>query len=162
MKTLTVLVLVQTGVLLLLLFKIAAIEKEMPATRYADSNAPSSDAFDALPIDAQSGQRYSYPSEDQLRNIIREEFEAYLVAGSGSINTGQVTMAAEPDYTAENQYQLDGIAQKLDYFESVGRISEMEMLDIQMDIAKLHKSDRGQMLKRLVRTMNTGDVKGHL
>ena len=159
MKTLTVLVLVQTGVLLLLFFKIVAIEKEMPATRYADSNtAPS----DALPVDAQSSQRNSYPSEIQLRNIIREEFEAYLVAGSGSIDNEQVAMAAELNYTAENQYQLDAVAQELDYFESVGRISEMEMQNIQMDIAKLHKSDRGQMLKRLVRTMNTGDVKGHL
>jgi len=159
MKTLTVLVLVQTGVLLLLFGKIIAIEKVLPLAEYENRETPVSNGFNVPPVDARSSNSYSNLDEAQLRTIIREEFETYLAAGSAPGNEAQ---AAESSYTAENQYQADAVMQQLDYFESVGRISEMEMQNIQIEIAKLHKSDRRQMLNRLIRTMNAGDVKGHL
>ena len=160
MKILTILVLVQTAVLFLLFVKIVGIEEKVSVAEQVVQHGPVSDSFIAPPTARYSSD--SHANEIQLRNIIREELAAYVIATTGSDNQDDSATVSESNYTAENQYQLELVAQQLDYFESVGSISEMEMQNIQTDIAKLHKADQGRMLNRLMRTMNAGDIKGRL
>ncbi|MDH5261764.1 MAG: hypothetical protein OEY82_10925 [Gammaproteobacteria bacterium] len=162
MKILTTLVLVQTGILSLLFVKIVNIEEKVSVVEQVAQSRPVSDIFSAPLTDRYSRDSHANSNELQLRNIIREELAAHLIVMTGSDNQDDSTIAVESTYTAENQDQLNLVAQKLDYFESVGSISEMEMQNIQTDIAKLHKADQGRMLNRLMRTMNAGDIKGRL
>lgn len=162
MKSLIVLVLVQTGVLLVLFGKIVAIENRMPVAGDIDKNTRANDVFNVRSADDHASESYSYPNELQLRNIIREELAAFSIATKRSDDPAGSAVTSETEYTDENQYQRDYVTQQLDYFESVGRISDAEMQNLQQEIVKLHPADRKRMLNRLIRTMNAGDIDGRL
>lgn len=162
MKTLTVLILAQIGILFVLFGKIVAVEKRMPVVENMNNETPLGDVVNIVPADGYSSESYSFPNENQLRNIIREELQAHMIVKTGSDHQDDAAMASDSEYTAENQYQLDLVSRKLDYFESVGTTTEMEMQDIQVEIAKLHPADRNRMLNRLIRSMNAGDIDGRL
>lgn len=152
----------QTAVLLFLLAKVIGVENNMSTADNEDDITPVGNVSGARSMGATSIESLSYPNEIRLREIIREELSAHLTAGSGPAYEEQSAIAVEAEYTAEDQYKLDAVMQKLDYFESVGSISEIEMQDIQMDIARLHKADQKRILSRLTRAMNTGGLKGRL
>ena len=162
MKTLTVLIFLQTGVLLFLLGKVVAIESGMPEAEYEDPNTLVSDVFDAKANAAYSGERYSYPHEVQLRQIIREELSAYLdnKPESGNHEESAATFSAVD--TAEYQQRRELVVQQLDYHTSVGSISDADMQKLQGDIAKLDEAGRKEMLNELTRALNSGGLDGRL
>lgn len=161
-KALAALIVVQTALLFSLYWKIVSIEGKLPVVRGTQDIGSSSDILDEGRSDRNSSETASIPTELQLRKIIREELAAQSMAANDPGNERNSTTASESIYTAENRNQLDLVDEKLQYFESVGRISGREMQDLQAEIAKLHNADQKRMLSRLVRTMNAGDIKGRL
>jgi len=160
MKALTILSVVQTGLLILLFSRSIALEDEL-ATR--SQSAPATTANNPIfspTADNSSRQAYSSIDEGQLRRIIREELDGHA---SNTPNTnGQVSQSAsyDPATAAEQQYQLDQVSQRIEYFSSVGNISDMEMVDLQMEIARLDDAGRTAMLRKLTQAMNSGAIDG--
>jgi hypothetical protein len=162
MNTLTVLILLQTGVLLLLLGKVVAIEKEMPVAEYKDQNTLVSDVFDVLPADAYSSESYSYPTEIQLRHIIREELRSHFDSQPEPGNQAKSATALSSTDTSEYHHRRELVVQQLDYHTSVGSISNADMQKLQGDIAKIDEAGRREMLGKLTRAMNSGELEGRL
>ena len=146
----------------LLFGKLVVIEEQTaPATRL-EENKPVSDTAKLQPADHYAAENNRDLNETQLRRIVREELEAHW---SGlSVPPTQVPSDALPDAVdeAENQYQMDFVAQKVEYFRSVGDISNVEMQDLLTNIAKLDKAGQQEMLGRLSRAMNAGEIRGLL
>lgn len=98
--------------------------------------------------------------ERLLRRIVREELAA------------QLTLLAQPDpqpaeqpdpaVQAELQLQRELVEQEIEHYISVGRISDVEMQTLQADIGRLDAEGQREMLSRLVRAINAGEIEGRL
>ena len=100
--------------------------------------------------------------ETRLRRIIREEL-AYLVAATSSDSTDaeSETLARTRDPEADlNQKAL--VDQQIEYYRSMGRISDSEMDSLLGEAAKLNPPDRKQLMSKLVRALNAGEISGKL
>jgi len=162
LKILTILGLVQTSILLLLLGKIMLLEEEAAvAGRAGQSTLVNHDLTNSR---SQSNSRNTnvYADEDRLRQIIREELAAQPGGGFAPANQVDTVAASNPTNTAENQRQRELVTQQLEYFSSVGNISNMDMQKLQGEIAKLDNAGRKEMLGKLTRAMNSGQIDGHL
>lgn len=161
MKTITILSLVQTGILLILLGKIVFFEEESTIPGDAEQNISASIPFDDPPTESHAATAY-YPDENRLRKIVREELAAQLGGLSEASAQKESAAVLEPEDEAKYQYQRQQVAQQLDYHTSVGRISDTDMQKLQMDIAKLDEAGRREMLGKLTQAMNSGGLKGRL
>jgi hypothetical protein len=161
MKTLTILALVQTGILLILLGKTVIFEEELTVAENAEQGPLVNAPIDDRPNDSHVTSDY-YPDENQLRTIIREELATQLTTLRHSDSQMPDTIAANPTDEVEYQYQLELVAQKMDVYESVGTISDTDMHNLQSEIMALNEADRVEALSRLVRAMNAGTLKGRL
>ena len=57
-------------------------------------------------------------------------------------------------------YLKDTIDRDLDSYIGLGKIEPAEMADLQFKIAKLPPGERREMLTRLTKAMNAGDLEG--
>jgi hypothetical protein len=162
MKILTILGLVQTGILLLLLGKIMLLEDEMAVAGPAIQDTSVSRELSNTQSQSTSRGTTVYADEDRLRQIIREELAAQPGGAFGSANQVDAISASNPVDPAENQRQRELVTQQLNYFSSVGSISDMDMQKLQGEIAKLDNAGRKEMLGKLVRAMNSGELEGRL
>ena len=162
MKALIVLIVIQTGVLLLMFGKIVAIEEEMALAMPAEHNTLASDDVSGMQSQVTFGEAHEYLDEARLRLIVREELAAQLAILPGADMQKPVIIAADPIEVAEYQYQFDSVTQKLDIYESVGSISEVDMHNLQSEIMALNEADRVEALSRLVKALNAGTLKGRL
>jgi len=162
MKTLTILGLVQTVILLFLLGKIVLFEEETTVAGHAEQNTLVSDDLTNTQYQSNSSNSYIYPDEDRLRQIIREELAAQLDRRSGPAKQMDEVIASNSTDKAENQYQPELVAQQLEYHTSVGSISDMDMQKLQIEIAKLDEASRKEMLRKLTRALNSGRLEGRL
>lgn len=97
--------------------------------------------------------------EARLRQIVREELIVVLR------NQDEYRMndaAARQRSPEENRYQREHVSQQIDYYTSVGEISEQDMHELQRSIAELDNAGRREMLSKLTRAMNTQQIKGQL
>jgi hypothetical protein len=160
MKALFILSVVQTGLLILLFSRTIALEEE-PAVRSASASGPTANTpFHSQNADNSLRQGYSSIDEGQLRRIIREELIEY---GLNTPNTNrQVSQPPSHDFAtaSEKQYQLEQVSQRIEYFSSIGSISDMEMGNLQTEIAKLDGAGRTAMLRKLTQAMNSGAIDG--
>ena len=161
MKTITILSLVQTGILLILLGKIVFFEEESTIPGDVEQNTSVSNPFNDASTDRHATAIY-YPNENQLRQIIREELGAQLDGRSGPDEETDSVMESNTSDYPEYQYQREQVAQQLEYHTSVGSISDTDMQKLQGDIAKLDAAGRTEMLGRLKRALNSGDLDGRL
>ena len=161
LKTIIILCLVQTGILLILLGKIVFFEEESTDLGDASQNISVNNPFDERPTDSHAATTY-YPDENRLRKIVREELAAQLGALSEVSTQEDSATVLEPEDEVKYQYQRELVAQQLNYHTSVGRISDMDMQMLQMEIAKLDEAGRREMLGRLTRAMNSGELDGRL
>ncbi len=161
MKTLTILSLVQTGILLILLGKIVLFEEESTVTGDVGRNTLVSNPFDRVSTDSHATATY-YPDENQLRKIVREELAAQLGSLSVSSAPKDTAIVAELRDEVKDQNQRELVAQQLEYHTSVGSISEMDMQKLQGEIAKLDKASQKEMLGKLTRALNSGQLDGRL
>ena len=162
MKIITILVVLQMGILLLLFGKVVGIEDQMKPATPGEKNTL---VIDDLAVTR--AQRYSndanwYPNEDRLRQIIREELGAQQESRSESDAPTESAIASDSRDPAEMEYQRARVAQQLETYVSVGSISDADMQKLQMDIAKLDAAGRTEMLRKLSRAFNSGNLEGRL
>jgi len=162
MKALILLIVIQTGVLLLMFGKIVAIEKEMAPAMPSEHNTLASDGFSGKQSQETSGEAFKYLNEARMRLIVREELAAQLAILPGADVQKPAIIAADPIDQAEYQYQFESVTQKLGIYESIGSISDSDMQALQSEIMMLNEADRVEALSRLVRAMNAGTLKGRL
>ena len=161
MKAILMLVAVQTALIVALFFKVSTIEDAI------DESGPLAEtSADSLPAELGSGSRDNATpvalSEAAIRTIIREELAAQLgqlPAGGTAVNPGPPISNETPEEYAARR---DRVADTIDYYTRVGRISEQEMGRLQVEIARLQEGDRQQMMMELVRAMNEGSLDGRL
>jgi hypothetical protein len=159
MKTIIVLSLVQTAVLIILLGKFVLFEQGSNVTEHAEQEALVSEPFDDPATDSTA---IYYLDDKQLRQIIREELAAQLDGSSGTDEKTDASTASNVTDHSEIQYQRELVAQQLEYHTSVGSISDTDMQMLQGEIAKLDAAGRKEMLGKLTRALNTGGLEGRL
>lgn len=160
LKTLVALVVLQTAILIALFVRVNDLDVETTQIPRAEP-----EAIYVQPLSAQQPGAITvrgYTDEDRLREIIREEFAIALedvrtVAGNTNASPAQ-PLQSGPDYERSRK----DVAQSVDYYVSVGRITEREMSRLQQDIAKLNPADRRAMMGAIVRAMNNGRLEGQL
>ena len=102
-------------------------------------------------------------TEDRLRRIIQEELRSHLGRMDLNASQQQAQLIAEQDVDgAVVSAQREFVLGQLDYYSSVGSISAADMTQLQMEIAKLDETGRKEMMSRLNRALNTGELKGNL
>lgn len=160
LKVLTILSVIQTCLLILLFSRTTALESEVASQSPNAPSVPSGNSFLSPSVDSSSGDAFSSIDEFQLRQIIREELGAY--AATSSNPDGRVSESAtyDPDTAAKRQVQLDLVSQKIEYYSSLGSISEIEMGDLEMEIARLDAAGRREMLRKLTQALNSGTLDG--
>ena len=159
-KILILLVFAQTILSLLLFGKIDALEDEMLLLTQVESSVPAHDYFARQSTEDEATDSLTTFGEESLRRIIREELAAQSFSESGSDRSGETVMASVDP--AEMRDRRAAIAQQVDYYSSIGQISEIEMQALQVGIAALDSSGRREMLSKLTRAMNAGTIKGRL
>ena len=90
--------------------------------------------------------------EDRLRAVIREELAQLHVQRD----------APPPRQRPVEPQQRAVVEQQIENYRGVGAITESQMQDLQADIAQLDDATRKQMMSKLIRALNSGDIKGRL
>lgn len=96
-------------------------------------------------------------NEQQLRAIIREELSRLQSAPRPLAEA-----SARPRDPAAEQRRRETVAQQIEAYQAAGAISDAQMQELQADIAQLDDASRRQMMSRLMRALNSGDIKGRL
>ncbi|MCG8432409.1 MAG: hypothetical protein MJA83_00080 [Gammaproteobacteria bacterium] len=158
MKILTALVVVQTALIVFLLATITDSNENPDPLVFTDQHS-ATDQLAENPLSRSTPREVHYRlDEKRLRKIIREELAAQSNAGSARDTKAEPFQA----YEAKHEVQREMVDQELEYFRSVGAISDMEMQDLQTEISKLTEADRREMLRKLIKAMNAGEIKGRL
>lgn len=162
MKTMKIISALSVGQVLLTLFvifKLVNIDNRLDNHEtVADPHSPSAVDFVDSRSDLGSTVTSTLP-EEKLRKIIREELVANAMASAQPAVERYRESGPPKVDTSEDRYRLERVSQQLDYFESVGEISNREMAELQVEIAKLQETDRRLMFNRLVQSMNAGRIK---
>jgi hypothetical protein len=160
--TVAIIVLIQLAATLLLYNKIEAVEHGIAtvtgAQQIAVQQGEPGKAVSPLPY----GQFDVLPAEDRLRQIIQEELRAQLSDLSGTGQQANAPVEPGPIDVAEMEFQRQRISQQLEYYSSLGEISDADMQLLQMDIARLDAASRTEMLGELNRAINSGRLDGRL
>lgn len=147
------------------LLTLFAIVKLIDIDGRIDSHETAADRAPSAPtefVDSQPGQTPIMTSglhEVTLREIIREELAANTTASLRRAEEENRDSGLQTVDTPEYRYHVERVSQRLDYFESVGEISNREMEELQAEMAKLQAADRRRMFNRLVQSMNSGRIK---
>lgn len=162
MKALLLLSLVQTVCIVFLIFKVVDGGNVADIPAQAAQTAPALENSANLPAQDHSTGAYRFPDESRLRQIIREELEFHssIVAGADAQAGSPAT--SRPRNEAEDRYQKEYVDQQIAYYKSVGAITNEEMQDLQREIARLNKADQKEVLSKLMRALNSGEIKGQL
>ena len=160
--TLTVISLAQIAAIFVLYSKLSDIDNNMHLAMSTAQDTLLSDNLPNTQSQSNTNDLYLYPNEDRLRQIIREELGARL-DGQPRPNKQMAPVIApsSTDY-AEVEYQKELVSQQLEYYASVGSISDANMHMLQSDIAKLDEASRKEMLRKLMRALNSGRLEGRL
>jgi hypothetical protein len=100
--------------------------------------------------------------EQLLRDVIREELAAYAGAWVAREEGSEQEEAYDPDAEAERQARREYVEQRIEYYSSVGYISDAEMQLLKSEIARLDPDSRPAMMEKLVRALNTGAIDGRM
>ena len=167
MRALIALSIVQTVLLGLIGLRVLSVDARM--------NTVTDTSLDVLTATArlnQSGDRSSGSLQtaqssltaDDVRWIIQEELAAFA---DQTPDTSQPRAAQNNSNSAravengENRYGLKAdVQQELDYFIGRGNINQNEMANLQIKIARLPPSERGEMLSRLTKSLSAGEIDG--
>lgn len=99
--------------------------------------------------------------EERLRAILREELAQ---EHNRPVATSLPAASPAPPHnpSAAELQQRDLVAQQIEAYRAMGTITDAQMQELQAAIAKLDAVSRKQMLGKLTRALNTGDIKGRL
>jgi hypothetical protein len=102
----------------------------------------------------------NWTDENALRRIVRSELLAFRDSvAAAPENAENPEPSIDP---AENAYRLDAVQEELSYHIERGEISELDMTNLQAEIARLDPDSRTMMMRELVSALNSGDLKGRL
>jgi len=99
-------------------------------------------------------------SEKKLRQIVREEVGSQLKEFGASLTQPANIEESEPVSAAEYHYRLEAAMQHLDYYLGEKEISDIDMANLQGEIARLDDEGRRQMLSLLTQALNSGELEG--
>ena len=160
LKALIALVVMQTAILLALAVRVFLLEGEAAQPQSADP-----ETIYVRPSSAVQPGHITvtgYTDEGRLREIIREEF-ALALEELGAVASRTDASPAQPLQSGPAyERRREAVAQSVDYYVSVGHITEQEMSRLQLDIAQLNPDDRRAMFGAIVRAMNHGQLDGRL
>lgn len=160
MKTFIAISIIQLAAILLLYAEITNLDDSLQTVLAAEQQPVSVSDVTRLPTsdDANAG----VINEDRLRQIIREELVAHVENGSLPESQVSRSVASATVDPLKMEARREQISQQLEYYVSVGRISDAEMQKLQIDIAKLDADGRTEMLRELTRALNSGRLEGRL
>ena len=95
--------------------------------------------------------------EQRLRAVIREELSRLHVAVEAP-----PAVTSQPRNALADRQRREVIEQRIDAYSSAGAITDAQMTELQAEIAQLDEPSRKQMMSKLVRALNSGDIKGRL
>jgi hypothetical protein len=98
-------------------------------------------------------------SEERLRTIVREEFARLQSSAQGNASSSQ---EAQPRNPSTDLHQREAVAQQIETYRGAGAITDAQMQELQADIAQLDDASRKQMMSKLIRALNSGEIKGRL
>lgn len=107
----------------------------------------------------------SGPSADEIREIVHEELAGF--AADDPASTYQQTAAGPPGSSDASPYKdnpifKETVRQDLENYIRVGEMTEGEMADLQQKIARLPADQRREMLSRLTKALNSGELDARL
>ena len=163
---LTALVVVQIVAIAFLFARVVSMDESINAMAIAEVR-PGEEETSAAPTGprvADAGQAADALTAEQVRKIVREELRAQIGALASSAGAVGMDSTAAPDPYDEIEYQqqYELVDQELDFFINQGTISDTDMAVLQMEIAKLDPEGREEMLRRIVRALNSGELDGRL
>jgi hypothetical protein len=94
--------------------------------------------------------------EERLRAVIREELARLEPRGDAP------PAVAPPRNPSADRQRRESIEQRIEAYSAAGSITDSQMQELQAEIAKLDEASRRQMMSKLVRALNSGDIKGRL
>ena len=166
MKIFTVLFsLLQIAVIVAVLFKLDTLDQNIAELVRAQSNLASNE-LPPSPLAMTTpavNQSDTQPSQEQIRIVIREELSAALLTAfpeQPSIQAGRLNSRYQDE--SEHQNQLENVSDQIDYHMRQGAISDQEMSALQIELTTLDQAGRNLMMRKLVRALNSGDLKGRL
>ena len=167
MKLLTVFSMLQIAVIIALLLKVIALDKNLTElalahSGLADTGLATLSVADNSPV---ANEPVLQPDPEQLRTIVREEIASALLPFSTaelSRKSSSTATDANEDSEENQDYQneLKILEDELDYYISQGSISDQEMAALQLQLARLDQSGRKHIMQKLVRALNSGDLSG--
>jgi hypothetical protein len=102
-----------------------------------------------------------FADEERLRNVVREELGRLQGPPNTPSSASSVRRAHGRDEPIHLQQQ-QLIAQQIENYRAVGSITDEQMQELQVNIAQLDAESRREMMSRLIRALNSGELKGRL
>jgi hypothetical protein len=97
--------------------------------------------------------------EERLRIIVREELARLQSSAQGSASSSLEAQRRNP---TTDVHQREAVAQQIETYRGAGAITDAQMQELQADIAQLDDASRKQMMSKLIRALNSGEIKGRL
>jgi hypothetical protein len=106
-------------------------------------------------------------NEQRLRDVIREELaqlqgEVHARVSHTQDSAARPAVTAQPRDDSARRAALDTAAQQFENYRAMGAISDAQMVELQAAIAKVDAAGRRQIMGRLIRALNSGELKGRL
>jgi hypothetical protein len=169
MKALTVLSAIQTVGILVLIAKLFAIEPATLSTTAAPAPTVTSqrvatatqldDASTATQLDdASTATQLDDASGEALRAVIREEVATQVHEATRQMSGP--AMPPKPRDPEADRVREERVAQHIETYKSVGAITDQQMEDLQLELARLDQPTRRALMSKLVKAMNSGEIKG--
>jgi hypothetical protein len=115
----------------------------------------------AAPVDGAAGSVAASIDEARLRAVIREELAELRRQSAQRLSAPPAVKAPHRDETVDQRRQ-DSVAQQIEAYRAVGKITDGEMQALQADIADLDEDSRREMMSKLIRALNSGELQGRL
>lgn len=160
MRALVALGVVQVALMILIFSRIAALDDRIDTQSAASPANAINHPDPPPPPGVRRHEAFSSSDEARLRQIIREELRAHPATGANPDQRVAETTTSNIGTVPESRFQLDRVSQKIDYYSSIGHISEIEMGDLEVEIAKLDPAGRREMLRKLTQSLNSGAIEG--
>jgi uncharacterized small protein (DUF1192 family) len=161
-KALAVIALIQLAAIILLYNKMAAVENGVAAAISTKQIELQQEYPSQTEASINPDHANVLPVEERLRQIIREELSMQLADLPRRDQPRDAAVAINSTSEAEMESQRELISQQLEYYSSVGSISDLEMQLLQTEIAKLDAASRKEMFSQLTRALNSGRLDGRL
>lgn len=170
MKALIALSVLQLVIMAFLIGKVIAIENRVDPVEYVEQvKSPAIDTnFSQANVDTNGltshgsmDGKYDDSFELQMRNIVREELAAQLANLPRPAYQARASVNHSPIDPLQSQHYLDQVMQKLSVYENVGNISNKDMENITLEMARLNQTDRRKAYSKLASAINSGSMKVH-